>query len=920
MGGSNRGINRGIGFLNSIRFAMCLLEFMTKPCENGIFDSKIVFVILPQLDRELQTMQFISSFLIASIALLLSPHFSTAQESKKSSEALLLKNATIHSMSGAESYKGSILIEDGKIKTVAKSIESPDGVKVIDLDGFHAVPGLIESRGKLWIDSGSIRESSARAELNMVDAIDPWLEDWKELAAQGITSVYVQPGSNATLGGYGAVLRVGPHGSVDSIVMKEKAAVQASVGLTGRSSKDRYAQVSALEKLLEAAKKELEKVKKEEEAQKKKDKSKKSDSKRGTDKKKDDKKEKESDKDKDKDKDDEEKDEDKDDEKDEEESDEDDDDKKKDAKDNKKDDKKSSSKYKPTTDTSKIALMKVLKKEIPLNLELHHSDVLRRVLKIAKKYEIRLVLDGLSNIDSCCKELEEAGYPAVVGPLYETGTPPAYRRDADFGWLAKGTKETPLWSLSSFSNSARSSRMLRTQAAHAIQHGVAHADVLAAITSNPARMLGVADHVGTIEEGKQADIAVFGGDPLNPSTPVRLVISHGKVIFDHEVSAQPFTIAKSDKKEDAKDENAKSNTLPSELPEHYAIKTTRLLKNGKFIDGTLVVKDGKVVASGKKAKPGDAMVFDVGDSVVTPGLVAASSTLGQSSNIVDATESDATHLRAVDAVDPTTKQAKKILNGGFVHIGVSPGSTNTSAGVVGHLRLGATEYVANPTIASRFNLTGGARTTARFPSSLNGQISMMNNVLDGQPVKSSVYVTAAISRSIKQEKVKNIHNLRSGKTKAIISANTKLELRSAMQLAKKNKIATAIRTGGEVGDFADQLAESGIGIIIPAANGTEYDTYFDHFVKAGKAGCPIAFEGDSPTAIRATAAMLVAAGLDSQKVFNGLTQSGAELVGMEKTALTRGAHADFVVWSDSPLNLSAKPLNVVVDGQIVSQK
>ncbi len=41
---------------------------------------------------------------------------------------------------------------------------------------------------------------------------------------------------------------------------------------------------------------------------------------------------------------------------------------------------------------------------------------------------------------------------------------------------------------------------------------------------------------------------------------------------------------------------------------------------------------------------------------------------------------------------------------------------------------------------------------------------------------------------------------------------------------------------------------------------------------------------------------------------------------MQNAGLTKGAHADFVVWSDMPLNLAARPLNVIVDGQVVSQK
>ena len=169
------------------------------------------------------------------------------------SPSIVLDNATIHSMSSEGTFVGSVVVTDGKITAIGEKVDSPKDAQVYDLKGFHLTPGLIESRGKLWLTAQAISESNAKAELKVVDAIDPWNEDWRELAAQGITSVYVQPNSTSAVGGMGAVLRVGPHGSVDDIVMKDDVAVQVSIGTRGRSSTDRYKQIQALEKLLESA-------------------------------------------------------------------------------------------------------------------------------------------------------------------------------------------------------------------------------------------------------------------------------------------------------------------------------------------------------------------------------------------------------------------------------------------------------------------------------------------------------------------------------------------------------------------------------------------------------------------------------------------------------------------------------------------
>lgn len=803
-----------------------------------------------------------------------------------SASSTVLKNATIHTMTGKGSFVGTIVIESGKIVAVGEKVDVPENAKSIDLIGCHIVPGLIESRSNLWLTPAATTEVNSKATLNVVDAIDPWNEDWRELAAQGITTVYVQPASASFLGGYGAVLRVGPQTSPDKIVLKDKVAIQASIGTKGSTSKDRHAQIQSLQKLFESAKEK--KKKDDKEASKSKVDSKKESEKD----------EKVADKDKK--------------EKDEKES----GDKKKPDSGDKEKAKDADKKEKPETDPTKLALRRVLNKEIPLHVEVHHSDSLRQILALAKKLEIRLVLDGLSQIHSSSEEIADAGFPLVVGPFFESTNPPVYRKDAKFDWLNEATESGQLWAISNFGTRGRYSRLIRVQAATAIASGIKHESALAAVTINPARMLGVADQIGTIEKGKSADIAVFQGDPLDPSTATRLVMSQGNITFERDVKTTKASA--NDKKPSEKTESA--DKLPSKLPASFAIKTTRLLKNGEFTEGFLVIRDGKVVSASNRQTTRKIPMFDLKDQVVTPGLVVANSNLGQTAGISDPTESDASHLRAVDGVDPTNKTATKALAGGFVHIGLAPGTANTSAGSVGHLRLGSIDYVAQPVVAGQYVLTSSARNAERYPSSLNGQVQMLNDLFRGELIASSVYVSEAIGQSIANAKIESAKAVASGNRPAIIAANTKLEIRSALTLAKTHKLKPVLLTSGRVGEFAQQLAEQKFGLIVPQLNGDEYDSVIAQFVTAEKAGVRLAFAGETPEKIRLTAALLVNAGLSPKSALTALTNGGASVVGMKKTGFAKGAPADFVVWTDSPLNLAAKPINVVVDGQPVSDK
>ena len=828
--------------------------------------------------------------------------FALDDSEAKESQAVVLENATIHSQSTAGTFVGSVVVKDGKITAVGAKVEAPKNAKVIDLTGCHLTPGLIESRGKLWLTTAALTETNTRGELNVNDAIDPWSEDWRELASQGITSVYVQQSSTGSMGGYGSVLRVGPHGSVDKIILKKEAAVQASIGTSGTTSKDRYTQVQALKRLLEAAKK----------------KDKKTDAKKTDDKDSKDKKDEKAESDK----------------KDADEKDGDEKDKKDDKDADKKDaDKKEEDKDDDSLSASTIVLRRVLDKEIPLFVEVHHSDALKQVLELAKKLEIRVVLDGLSKINGMSEELAESGFPFVTGPLFEMGTAPRYRTDADFSWLEKVSQSQQPWALGSFATNARQSRLLRVQAATAIRMGAPHASVLTAVTSGAARILGVAGEVGSIKVGNQADIAVFIGDPLDPCTPARLVMSHGVVIFESQAKPtteekvrqtlkRAFADTKQAKKKMADKKEAKPAVLPERLPESYIVKSTRILRKGKFVEGALTIEDGKIKAfkKGDGAGKSKLAMFDLGDAIVTPGLVMAISSLNQRSTIEDTTESDASHLRAVDAVDPTNEAAEKALAGGVIHVGVSPGTSNTSAGVVGHVRLGAADYVANSAIASQFVLNDSARRRDRFPASLNGQVQLLNNLFDGKPVPSMVYVTAQLGELIAKEKLANVKAVDDGDRMAVLAATSKLEIRSAIALAKKHKFSAALYSNGRMGDFAEQMAEQEFGLVVPPLRGTEYDAYLEQILMTEKAGAPIAFAGESVENIRTTASLLVSAGLPPKSALLGLTEGGGSVVGMKKIGLVKGATADFVVWSDNPLNLAAQPLNVIVDGQTVSPK
>jgi len=82
---------------------------------------------------------------------------------------------------------------------------------------------------------------------------------------------------------------------------------------------------------------------------------------------------------------------------------------------------------------------------------------------------------------------------------------------------------------------------------------------------------------------------------------------------------------------------------------------------------------------------------------------------------------------------------------------------------------------------------------------------------------------------------------------------------------------------------------------------------------------PLGFAGEAPEDIRLTASLLTSVGMPKSQVLKGLTNEGARIVGMTDCGdfAATDQPASFVIWNDSPLNLSAQPIQIVIGDQTV---
>ena len=182
----------------------------------------------------------------------------------------------------------------------------------------------------------------------------------------------------------------------------------------------------------------------------------------------------------------------------------------------------------PAYDQKSEALIPVLNKEIPLKAHAHQANDIFTAIRIAKEFGLGLTLEHVTEGHLIVDELAKENIPLAVGPTfghaskfelqYKTWDTPGVLAKA--GCQVSIITDAPVTPL----------HYLPLCAGLAIKAGMDEYDALRAITINPAKHIGIADRVGSIEVGKDADIVIMAGSPFTVEGTVKHVLIDGKEI------------------------------------------------------------------------------------------------------------------------------------------------------------------------------------------------------------------------------------------------------------------------------------------------------------------------------------------------------------------------------------------------------
>ena len=174
----------------------------------------------------------------------------------------------------------------------------------------------------------------------------------------------------------------------------------------------------------------------------------------------------------------------------------------------------------------------VLNKEIPLKAHAHRADDILTAIRIAKEFDLEITIDHGTEGHLIADEIKESGFPVIIGTDL-TSRSKLEVQNMDFktnkvihdaGILFSITTDHPVALI----------QYLPICAGLAVREGLPMEAALKAITINAAKICRVDDRVGSLKTGKDADIAIFSGNPLETFTKTMYTIIDGQIIYENQ--------------------------------------------------------------------------------------------------------------------------------------------------------------------------------------------------------------------------------------------------------------------------------------------------------------------------------------------------------------------------------------------------
>ena len=389
-----------------------------------------------------------------------------------------IKGATIWCPVQGTIENGTILFDETGIKAIGSDVDIPSDAEIIDASGKYVTPGFIDAHTHQGLFDGTIGWAGADGneavnpitpELRGLDSFNPFDPALKEVVKGGVTCINTGPGSANVIGGQAFVIKPNGSGIVDEMIVLAPSGLKVAFGENPKrvhgNEKRSPSTRMGVAALLRKTLTNGENYLSEWTAYGEK------------------------------------------------------------AREAKK--KGEAPPAPPKRDIAMEIIAKVLKKEIPIHAHAHRADDIATAIRIAKEFDVRLVIIHCTEGHKIADHIAKSEVPAVVGPTILWVSKPE-TRERSFQTAVDLVRAGVKVALQT--DSLTPMLHFHLLPMYVKKHGLTDEEALRCVTINPAEILGIDDRVGSLEKGKDADIVVWSGDPLDFYSAPEQVFINGRPV------------------------------------------------------------------------------------------------------------------------------------------------------------------------------------------------------------------------------------------------------------------------------------------------------------------------------------------------------------------------------------------------------
>jgi imidazolonepropionase-like amidohydrolase len=785
---------------------------------------------------------------------------------------VVIKAGTIYPVTAPPIQDGIVLIRNGKIEAVGKDLEIPEGAEVIDATGKIVTPGLIDAFTTL-AERGRDDEESVTPDIRAKDAFD-FYRKYRRMLAGGVTTVNISPGQRRLISGVGAIVKLAGD-SIPQRIVKDEAALRITLGELPKNPPTIFKPPIPPDpdNPILPEEKQLPTTRMAELAVLRKVFT-----------------------------------------------------------------EAQQCQSQPTEeiDSKMEVLLSVLEGKLPLRINCHTAQDIRNAIAFATEFKLKLIIEGATEAYKVVDLINQSNSPVIISGVLQPGRREAKDYTQDIA-LGRVNPENPVVLARAgikFAINAPTDEAipdLQFIAGYAINQGLSPEEALRAVTITPAEILGIADRVGSIEKGKDADLVILSDEPFKIQSIVDKTLINGQIVY-----TRPVAETNKEKEEESQ----------------IAIRVRKIFtgSRGQIDNGLILVKGSKIAYVGEtKAIPQKASIIDASKNVVIPGMIDIHSHVGLhwESEPVRMNPSgstsgpDSSKLRLVSiakAIVPNDEGFQEVLRSGVTSVLLAPETRGLVSGNAALIKLSGDnieDMIVKEYAAVKFSMLGNGARLARIweARDLLKRAKEYSDMWDEYERKLPEYkhrkatdkegVVKEPDRPRRDANLELLRKLFKREMPALVHANRADEIRNVLKVFRDEYNLDVIILGGNDGyRISPDLKKYDVGVAVgPNIIYYEKGKPINNADLLTQNGLRVAFHTSATSGtqyLTMNAAYAVRYGMDENEAFRAITSYPAELLHVDDRigSIDAGKDADLVILSGEPFDFTSRVEKVIVNGRI----